>query len=285
MRTSGAVASSESAGESSGTRGCPGVERGSLASLHRAAILDAMVELVAERGYAEVSLKLLLGRAEVSRRVFYGAFPSMEDCFMGILDQGMRLMAEVMARAFARESFWLDGLLSAEAAVLMRLDGDPQLARVLLVEALGAGAWALERRERNVRALLEQIVVQWKHELSQGDFRPLAASSVMCSILGILQDHLVRREPAPLISLLGPLMGVITGPYLDPESVAREVAHGEALAQEIMGRALPAAGRVEHERWWWSTPPGARAKSWTRGRKRRSRSTTTRVRGARRRGP
>lgn len=59
----------------------------------------------------------------------------------------------------------------------------------------------------------------------------------MASILGIIQDHLVRREPAPLISLLGPLMGVITGPYLDAEGVEREVRRGEQLACRIMAGA------------------------------------------------
>lgn len=197
-------------------------------------ILHAMAEVVAERGFAGASVRLVTGRAGVSSRTFYECFTGMEDCFVAILDQGMALMAEVMVQAFARERFWLDGLLGAEAAVLQCLDNEPQMARVLLVEALGAGVWALEHRERNVRALRELIIEQWRDAPPQGDSPPLAASSVMASILGIVQDHLVRREPAPLISLLGPLMGVITGPYLDADGVAREVRRGEQLARRIM---------------------------------------------------
>ncbi len=228
------------------------VRRAAVARSERSAprerILQAMVEVVAERGFAGASVKLVSTRAGVSSRTFYGCFEGLEGCFVAILDQGMALMAEVMAQAFARERFWLDGLLGAEAAVLQCLDGEPQMARVLLVEALGAGAWALEHRERNVRALRELILEQWRDAPPQGDFRPLAASGVMASILGIIQDHLVRREPAPLISLLGPLMGVITGPYLDADDVAREVRRGEELARRIMAgestwAPAPAAAR------------------------------------------
>jgi AcrR family transcriptional regulator len=216
----------------------------SLAELHRAAILEAMVELVAERGYAETSLGVLLERAQVSRRTFYELFPSMEECFTAILDEGMTLMAGVTVHAFTKERHWLDGLLKAEAAVLSCLDSEPQMARALLVEALGVGSWALEHRERNIRQLRELVLEQLSNVSPTADFPPsafppMAAAGVMASIMGMIQDHLLRREPAPLISLLGPLMGVITGPYLDPEGVAREVRRGEELSREILEGPYP----------------------------------------------
>jgi hypothetical protein len=69
---------------------------------------------------------------------------------------------------------------------------------------------------------------------------PIAAEAVMTSILGVLHNHLVAGNPEPLISLLGPLMGVIVRPYLDPKTATREIALGEELAEEIQaGRAWP----------------------------------------------
>ncbi len=210
--------------------------------LQRAALLEAMVELVAERGYRETSLPLLLARARVSRRAFHEQFASLEDCFVAVLDEGMERMAAVMGRAFAGEGSWLDGLLAAEAAVLSCLDGEPDLARVLLVEALGVGSWVLERRERNIAALRVLIVEHFRDAPPGAGFPPLAAEGVMASVIGIMHDHLLRGESAPLVSLLGPLMGVITAPYLDPEGVAREVARGEELSRRILaGSARPAS--------------------------------------------
>jgi AcrR family transcriptional regulator len=100
--------------------------------------------------------------AKISRRTFYEVFPSLEGCFLAVLDRGMETMAGVMLGAFAGERDWLDGLLAAEAAVLTFLDGEPELARVLLVEALGAGSWALERRQDNVGVLRDLIVERFK---------------------------------------------------------------------------------------------------------------------------
>jgi len=130
--------------------------------LQRALILRAMVELIAERGYANVSLAMVLERAGVSRHVFRTHFAGVEDCFTAILDAGMERMAAVMLDAFDGQEDWLDGLLAAEAAVLSSLDADPEMARVLLVDSLAAGSWALERRVRNVQALRAQIVERWR---------------------------------------------------------------------------------------------------------------------------
>jgi AcrR family transcriptional regulator len=199
-------------------------------------VIEAMMDVVAELGFASATVKLVTARARVSRRTFYEFFTGLEDCFMTVLDEGMDRMARVMSDAFAVEDDWLDGLLGAEAAVLTYLDSEPVLARVLLVEALGAGAWALERRERNIGILRDLILEHWPILASGGPFPPLAAVGVMASVLGIMQGHLVRGDPAPLLSLLGPLMGVIVGPYLDAEGVSREIERGSELARELLAR-------------------------------------------------
>lgn len=208
-----------------------------------------MVDTIAEHGYEKTSVSLVCSQAKVSRRTFYETFPSFEECFLAVLDDGMETMAAVMVAGFEGEGDWLDALLRAEAAVLGHLDDDPQFARVLLVDALGAGSWALGRRQDNVTALRDLVVERFKDTPLGGDFPPMAASGVMASLLGIMHEHLLHREPAPLITLLGPLMGVIVTPYLDTEDVAREVRRGEQLAREIQaGRVSPARVPSRRER-------------------------------------
>jgi AcrR family transcriptional regulator len=214
--------------------------------LQRERIVAAMVRTIAEHGYEGASVRAVCRSAGVSLRTFYECFESFEECFLAVLDRGMEVMAGVMLGAFAGQEDWLDALLEAEAAVLSFLDGEPQLARVLLVDALGAGLWALERRQDNVTVLRDMIVERFKDTPVGGDFPPLAANGVMASLLGIMHEHLLHRGPEPLISLLGPLMGVIVTPYLDAEGVAREVRRGEELAEKIQAEAH-ARRRVEGE--------------------------------------
>jgi AcrR family transcriptional regulator/DNA-binding transcriptional ArsR family regulator len=209
-----------------------------------------MVVVIAERGYAGTSVGLVCAEAKISRRTFYEVFDSFDECFLAILDRGLEVMRQVMSHAFAGEEDWLDGLLAAEAAVLTYLDSEPQLAWVLMVEALGAGSWAFERRQQHVDALRELIVEELEDSPVGGDFPPLASMGVMASLMGLVQDHLLRHEPAPLISLLGPFMGVITTPYLPAEEVAREVRRGEELADRILAGdvrpTLPVQAGEEH---------------------------------------
>jgi AcrR family transcriptional regulator len=220
----------------------PRVER-----VRRGRVLEAMAGVIAEGGYESASVRLVCARARVSPRTFYELFGSFEDCFLAILDRGMEVMAGVMQGAFAGEGEgdWLDRMLAGEAAVLSFLDREPQFARVLLVDALGAGSWALARRQDNVGVLRDLIVEQFKDTPLGGDFPPLAASGVMASLLGIMHEHLLHRKPEPLISLLGPLMGVITTPYLSREDVAREIARGEELARRIEAGEGPVPSRAD----------------------------------------
>jgi AcrR family transcriptional regulator len=191
-----------------------------------------MVEVAAERGYAGASVGLVVAQAGVSRRTFYGCFDSREACVLALLDLGLERMGDLVGRAFAREDTWQDGVRSALASVLGFLDSEPLLARMWLVESLAAGPRVLERRERNLAALREQVLSSWP----AGDrwaLPPLAAEGAMASVLGIIHSHIVTGWPTPLIELLGPLMGLVAAQYLPSRAVALEIRRGEELAREI----------------------------------------------------
>ncbi|HSZ12619.1 MAG TPA: TetR/AcrR family transcriptional regulator [Solirubrobacteraceae bacterium] len=191
-----------------------------------------MIERVAERGFAGVTVKLVTSSAQVSSRTFYEHFAGLEACFSEVLDLGLARALALVGDAFAREERWQDGVRAALASVLAYFDDEPVLARVLFVEAMAAGSWALERREDNVAALRQMIVEHWS-ESDAGRPEPVAVAGVMASVLGIIHSHLVTRDPRPLIELLGPLMGIVTTPYQDRQAVAREIERGAQLARTV----------------------------------------------------
>jgi hypothetical protein len=67
----------------------------------------------------------------------------------------------------------------------------------------------------------------------------------MESVLGLIQTHLITKEPGPLIELLGPMMGLVTAPYLDRPDVEREIERGARFARTIQAGDIPD----------WLTPP------------------------------
>ncbi len=192
-----------------------------------------MVLAVGERGFAHVRVGAVCAQAKVSRGTFAELFDGPEDCFLAVLDDGYRGTRTLISQAFEREGSWLDGVRGALVALLLFFDADPVLARVLLVEAAAAGAWARERRERRIASLMSLIERRWGAPPG-GDAHPHVTAGVMASILGVLHTHLVTGRREPLITLLGSLMGLITAPYLEQRQIVREIERADAAVRDLL---------------------------------------------------
>ncbi len=203
--------------------------------LQRARIIDAMVLVIHERGYVGASVSAVSEQANISRRTFYEAFDSLEDCLLAFMAEATRHVAALISRAFAREDSWVDGVRAALASLLTFFDSEPVLARVMLVEVGAAGTSALKHREHHIATLTTLIEDRWGAAQDLG-VHPLANPGVMAAVLGALHTHLVTGRAEPLTTLLGPLMGIATAPYLDQPRTAREITRGHAMARELIAR-------------------------------------------------
>lgn len=223
-------------------------------AMRRAQILEAMVLLVSERGFAHTTVAEVCTAAKVSRRTFYEHFAGLEECLLAVMDDANYRVRSVVSGAFDEEQRWQDGVRRAVASLLLLFECEPRLARVCFVETLAAGSWALERRARHIMQLVSMIVERWPipNDLHVDAF---AAAAVMEALLGIIHKRLLTEREQPLVSLLTPLMGLISAIYLDPRSAEEEVRRAEAFAGELRiardlvpdllphGSAVPAALR------------------------------------------
>jgi AcrR family transcriptional regulator len=204
----------------------------------RTLIVSAMVSVVYERGFAATSLAGICARAGVSRVELGEHFESREQCFLAVMQDGYLKARALIEKAFVQHENWRDGIRAAYVALLSFFEEEPRIAWVWLVESLAAGSWALERRERHIAALTEMIVARWP--LPPGVYaHPLAASSAMSAAIAVVQRHLVERNPDPLLTLLGPLMGIALAPYLDGETVSAELRHTDELARRLLAERSP----------------------------------------------
>jgi AcrR family transcriptional regulator len=237
------------------------VRRGSATGeIRRKRILDAVVDVVCERGAAGASVEMVLARAKVSSRTFYELFDGLEDCLVAVLYESLEHVSALALRALAAEESWRDGVRYALAAILAFFDAEPALARVCVVEALAGGPFVLEHRERIAGAF--RLPVQERIEREVGAVSPLAAEGVLASVLGIVHTHIVTGAPGPLVGLLGPLMGLATAPYLDGWEVQREVELGAQLARAMLAEravSAPVAGSGGDELLVWSAVHDPRA--------------------------
>jgi AcrR family transcriptional regulator len=121
--------------------------------MQRKRILDAMVYEVGERGLRGVTIAGVSARAGVSRSTFYELFKDLDTCVLAVLRQVASRSTALMAKAFAEEDSWQDGVLAALAALLESLDREPLPARVCLLEMLAGSPEVLEHRAHELAAL------------------------------------------------------------------------------------------------------------------------------------
>lgn len=218
-----------------------GLGRANIAEIQRARILSAMLEVLLEHGAGSVSVAHVVERSGISRRTFYEIFRDRDECFLTALDDAIDRAATVVVPVFEGSGRWRERVRLALTDLLAFFDGEPALARLLIVESLAAGSVALERRNR-VLARLIAVVDQGRSEASeQSEPSPLTAEGVVGAVCSIIHGRL--SDPAgtalqaqrvehprtdaggcePLVSLTGELMGMIVLPYLGRAAANREL--------------------------------------------------------------
>jgi AcrR family transcriptional regulator/DNA-binding MarR family transcriptional regulator len=188
----------------------------------RGRILSAAAEIVAEMGYARMSVAQVIGRARVSRKTFYELFGGREECFLAVFSDAVARAGESVGHEFAAAPDWPRAVRAGLARVLELVDEEPALARLCLVEALGAGERVLARRAR----VLEQAAtaIHRGRELAPPGCAPppLAAEAAAGAVFSVLHTRILAGGPESASQLLGPLTAVIVLPYLGVRAAARE---------------------------------------------------------------
>src|ERR1039457_4973608 len=162
-------------------------------------MLAALAEGASERGAAGVTVADVVARSGVSRRTFYELFKDREDCFLVAFDYGIgRIAGEVFpaygaAGRTQRAHSWREKIRAGLCALLQFLDYEPGIGRLVVVETLGAGPRALERRSR-VLAQVITAVDEGRREGKKSDGPPpLTAEGVLGGVLGVLHGRLLTR--------------------------------------------------------------------------------------------
>jgi AcrR family transcriptional regulator len=141
-------------------RGRHELTRAAVAASQRSRLLDAMVSVVAQKGYTAATVGEVVAAAGVSRRTFYEQFDGKEDCFLAAHEVGLEFLLESIRAAVGRlpRHDWRARAEASVAAYLTALADRPEAAWAFTIEALGAGAEVLEQRAR----VLARWVAQWQ---------------------------------------------------------------------------------------------------------------------------
>jgi AcrR family transcriptional regulator len=128
-------------------RGRHQLSRAEVADRQRGRMLDAVTEVLAERGYVDTPVAAIIERAGVSRETFYQLFASKQDCFIAALEQAVAgLAAGLDAASGGRRGEPIERFGALLDTYLAALAAQPARARLFLIETYAAGPEAMRRR-------------------------------------------------------------------------------------------------------------------------------------------
>jgi AcrR family transcriptional regulator len=190
-------------------------------------MLRAVADAVADSGFARVTVADVISRAGVSRETFYEHFADKEDCFIAALDEGARVLHEILAAVVASGAEdpvdQLDRMLKA---YLNTLAAEPAFAKAFLIDAYGAGSRATACRIELQRQFVDLVaeIFSTTEADSPGRFACEALVASVSSMVtvrvgsGRLEELPGLREP--IVALVRRVAGA--GEAADPARVTVE---------------------------------------------------------------
>lgn len=121
------------------------MSRAEVVASQRSRIFQALVESVAEHGYAETNVRGILTRAGVSRKTFYELFSSKDDCLLAIYDEASQCLRGVVQSAYERGVTPRERIDAVVDIVLEWVDAEPGLARLCMLETPSIGLVGQQR--------------------------------------------------------------------------------------------------------------------------------------------
>ncbi|MFI6323000.1 TetR/AcrR family transcriptional regulator [Nonomuraea sp. NPDC050556] len=139
-------------------RGRHGLSAETVRSSQRARLIEAMLQLVAARGYAATTVPDVIAAARVSRNAFYAQFADKEACFLAVCERDLpEMVASIYTATAGTDASWSDALSLGLTAYLRWWQERPAYAQAYFVELPRAGARALEQRDEAYRPFLHMI--------------------------------------------------------------------------------------------------------------------------------
>jgi AcrR family transcriptional regulator len=203
-------------------RGRHGLPREAVTASQRQRIHQAMVEVVAERGFAETRVVDVIGVAGVSRKTFYELFDSKEDCFLAAYEVLLGSMLGGVAEGFESQPAapWSERVAAGLGALLEHLAEHPDEARFAIVEVLAAGPKALARRDAALRQFTGFLEVG-RAETSV-ELPGITALSLAGGVNELLYSEILHGASARLPDRLPDLMFWVTLPFLGAAGASAE---------------------------------------------------------------
>jgi AcrR family transcriptional regulator len=149
----------------------------------------------AQSGYADATAEAIAREAGMSKATFYEHFDNKEDCIIALHDDATAAVLEAMRRTGEDygQSDPADRVRAVIHTFLEVLAAFPDEAQTLLVEIIGAGPRAIERRDRVLAEYAAYIDAVNREDAERGSAPRFAAPHDSFAIVGAVVELASRQ--------------------------------------------------------------------------------------------
>lgn len=189
----------------------------------RERILVAVTEIVAAKGYPEMAITEIAGRAAVSLTTFYHHFDGKEDAFLEAFWRGHRIVFETVAPVVATAADWETSVALGARALTGCQTAMPEIATLG-----GVGVWATSPAGMEVRY---QAIDTFKAFLDEGfrlhpDTPATARDGIAAAVDALMYETLRHRGAERMYEIAPTFAYIVLAPFVGAER-ACELANAE----------------------------------------------------------
>jgi AcrR family transcriptional regulator len=228
---------------------------------HQKARLElAMVEAVANHGFADTTIDELVGLAGVSKTAFYRHFEDKQDCFLATFEEIIQQASEQVSAAYREPGDLRERLVAALAAFMELTVAEPAAASLAVVDSLILGTAGVEYRERGAQTFETMFRQSFDHLPSGDAVSDVVVRAIVAGIRAVAYRQLRAGQPEQLPGLVEPLVDWALGYQREPDDAARramEAASRPIAMENMQGLAEVVTAEEEGEKLSWEEPPNS----------------------------
>jgi AcrR family transcriptional regulator len=157
-------------------------------------LFRAAARVFARAGYAEASAEAISREAGMSKATFYEHFDNKEECILALFDESATVVIAAMrAAADAAGEDPAERLRAGIRAFLAAVAEHPDESQTLLVEIIGAGPRAAERRDGVLARFAHQLEVENERAAAGGVIPRFASPDDAFAVIGAVVELASRQ--------------------------------------------------------------------------------------------
>jgi len=203
-----------------------GLPREFIAQNQRERIITALVDTVAERGYNATTVANITKAASVSRRTFYEHFADKEACFLAAYEMVADHIRSSMQAAAGAFEEWPQKVRAALATMLRFLAGEPELARLCMIEPIAAGGEPAARHRASMQGFVEILKAGRPERSGERPLPEATEETLVGGIVSLIVMEINAGRTEKLEKLLPDLVELTLAPYLGGEEAERLARQG-----------------------------------------------------------